>query len=76
MRFAFIDTFVVQSIIITVASVSREGGKTLDYLHSFALLNETREPIPYPIDPIISALLDKEENLGCAKPFGDFAQLL
>lgn len=75
-RFAFIDTFVVQSIIITVASVSREGGKTLDYLHSFALLNETRGPIPYPIDPIISALLDKEENLGCAKPFGDFAQLL
>lgn len=56
--------------------LAREEELWADYLHSFALLNGTREPIPYPIDPIISALLDKEENLGCAKPFGDFAQLL
>lgn len=43
-RFAFIDTFVVQSIIITVASVSREGGKTLGGLFTFvrAFKRDTR----------------------------------
>ena len=43
-RFAFIDTFVVQSIISTVASVSREGGKTLGGLFTFvrAFKRDTR----------------------------------
>lgn len=43
-RFAFIDTFVVQPIITTVAFVSREGGKTLGGLFTFvrAFKRDTR----------------------------------